>query len=110
ARFSEEVEYVGPMIVADARRLLEVLGEIAKLEEAIEGLVASSPLAQRIDSIPGFGAISCGELAGEIGRMERFGSERSLALYLGMCPLDHQSGESKGSKRPRQVNRRAKGR
>ncbi|MFZ2348879.1 MAG: IS110 family transposase [Candidatus Bipolaricaulis anaerobius] len=108
ARFSAEAEYVGPMIVADARRLLEVLREIATLAEAIEGLVASSPLAQRIDSIPGFGAISSGELAGEIGTMERFHSERSLALYLGMCPLDHQSGEYKGSKRPRQVNRRAK--
>ncbi|QAA76336.1 MAG: Mobile element protein [Candidatus Bipolaricaulis sibiricus] len=108
ARFSAEAEYVGPMIVADARRLLEVLREIATLEEAIEGLVASSPLAQRIDSIPGFGAISSGELAGEIGTMDRFHSERSLALYLGMCPLDHQSGEHKGSKRPRQVNRRAK--
>ncbi len=53
AQFSEEAEYVGPMIVVDARRLLEVLGEIARLEEAIEELVASSPLAQRIDSIPG---------------------------------------------------------
>jgi len=109
ARFSEEAEYVGPMIVADARRLREVLGEITRLEEAIEALVASSPLAQRIDTIPGFGVISSGELAGEIGTMERFDSERSLALYLGMCPLVHQSGEYQGSKRPRQVNRRAKG-
>ena len=108
ARFSVEAEYVGPMIVADARRLLEVLREIATLEEAIEGLVTSSSLAERIDSIPGFGAISSGELAGEIGTIERFQSDRSLALYLGMCPLDHQSGEYKGSKRPRQVNRRAK--
>ncbi len=48
------------------------------------------------------------EVLGEIGTVERFDSERSLALYLGMCPLVHQSGEYKGSKRPRQVNRRAK--
>jgi len=108
ALFSAEAEYVGPMIVADARRLLEVLKEIAALEEAIEDLIAGSKMAQRIDSIPGFGPISSGELAGEMGTIDRFQSERSLALYVGMCPLDHQSGEYKGSKRPRQVNRRAK--
>ena len=108
ARFLAEAEYVGPMIVADARRLLEALTEIAAWEEGIEDLIAGSKMAQRIDSIPGFGPISSGELAGEIGTIDRFQSERSLALYVGMCPLDHQSGEYKGSKRPRQVNRRAK--
>lgn len=39
---------MSPMIVADARRLLEVLREIATLEEAIEGLVPSSSLAEYI--------------------------------------------------------------
>lgn len=48
------------------------------------------------------------ELAGEIGRHERFAGEASLALYLGMCPLDNQSGDYRGSKVPRQVNKRAR--
>jgi len=108
AEFSPEVEYVGPMIVSDARRILELLSEIAALEEAIEGLCRESELAQRLRSIPGFGVISAAELAGEIGTLERFGSEASLALYLGMCPLDKQSGQFHGTSSPRQVNRRAK--
>ena len=108
AKFSPEVEYVGPMIVADAQRILGLLSEIAGLEEAIEELCEESELARRLRSIPGFGVISAAELAGEIGTLERFGSEASLALYLGMCPLDKQSGQTHGTRSPRQVNRRAK--
>ena len=48
------------------------------------------------------------EPAGEIGTFDRFTSKASLALYLGMCPLDKQSGQFHGTKSPRQVNRRAK--
>jgi transposase len=48
------------------------------------------------------------ELAGEIGTWERLGSEASLALYLGMCPLDKRSGQVHGTRSPRQVNKRAK--
>lgn len=108
AVFSSEVEYVGPMIIADARRILELLQQIAALEEALKPLTEMSELARRLGTIPGFGKTSIAELAGEMGTMARFDSEASLALYLGMCPLDHQSGQVQGTKRPRQVNRRAK--
>jgi len=108
AQFSPEVAYVGPMIVSDARRILELLREIAALDEAMEALVGESEIAQRLLSIPGFGTTSAAELAGEIGTLGRFESEASLALYLGMCPPDRQSGQSHGTKSPRQVNWRAK--
>ena len=107
SKFSQEVEYVGPQ-VSDAKRILELLKEIAALDKAIEELSQESELARRIDSIPGFGKTSAAELAGEIGTFDRFTSEASLALYLGMCPLDRQSGQFHGTKSPRQVNRRAK--
>ncbi len=61
-------------------------------------------MACRLASIPGFGAVSTAELAGEIGTLERFRGEASLALYLGMAPLDRSSGKSRGSKPPRHVN------
>jgi transposase len=67
-----------------------------------------SEIAQRLLSIPGFGKTSVAELAGEIGTVDRFASEASLALYVGMCPLDRQSGQSHGTRSPRQVNWRAK--
>lgn len=109
AKFSDELEYVGPMVISDALRLLELKEQIAELDRAIESLVESSDIARLVMSIPGFGQTSSAELAGEIGTMDRFDSEDSLALYMGMCPLDRQSGKSKGSKTPRQVNKRCKG-
>ena len=58
--------------------------------------------------MPGFGLICSTELAGEIGSVERFAKTDSLAMYLGVAPLDNSSGKYKGSKVPRQVNRRAR--
>jgi transposase len=109
AKFSSSVEYVGPMIISDARRILELREEIALLEKSLEGLIQESELARILHSIPGFGKVSAAELAGEIGTLKRFNSEKSLALYLGMCPLSYQSGQFQGTRRPRQVNWRGKG-
>jgi transposase len=106
--FSSEVSYVGPMIVADAKRILELISQIASLERDIGELASASEMARLISTIPGFGEISAPELAGEIGTLARFEGEGSLALYLGMCPLTDQSGEYHGTKTPRQVNKRAK--
>ena len=65
-------------------------------------------MAQRIDSIPGFATVCASELAGEIGTIERFAHEGSLAVYLGMANLDRSSGTTKGAKAPRHVNTHAK--
>jgi len=108
AQFAPEVVYVGPMIVADARRILELLTQIEALEATCAQMAAGSELAGRIDSIPGFGPIASAELAGEIGTLERFPSEASLALYVGMACLSQQSGQRSRGRAPRQVNRRAK--
>jgi len=108
ARFSNEVEYVGPMIIQDARRILELHQQIRALDDAMEELAEQSEIARRLSTIPGFGKTSIAELAGEIGTLERFSSEASLALYLGMCPLTHQSGQMCRARIPRQVNTRCK--
>jgi len=108
AQFASEVAYVGPMIVADARRVLELIDQIEALEAACVRIAEDSELARRIDSIPGFGPIASAELAGEIGVLERFPSEASLALYVGMACLSHQSGQLSRARASRQVNRRAK--
>jgi transposase len=108
AKFSSEVEYVGPMIVSDARRILELLEQIAGLDEAMAPLSEKSEIARRLSTIIGYGKTSVAELAGEIGTLDRFSSEASLALYLGMCPLDNRSGQSQKTKSPRQVNWRGK--
>lgn len=108
ALFAEDEQWAGPMVIEDANRLLVLLATIKALQTQIEVLSIDSRMAARLSSLPGFGAISCAELAGEIGHLGRFKKESSLALYVGMAALDHSSGKHRGSKQPKQVNTRAK--
>jgi hypothetical protein len=55
AVFSQETEWVGPMIAIDAQRVLELKGQIQALDQTIAALVGCSEMARRIDTIPGFG-------------------------------------------------------
>lgn len=108
ATFSGTVTWVGPMIIEDAKRMIELRKHIGALQTQIDALAEHSEIARRIDTIPGFGRICAPELAGEIGSLQRFRGESSLALYVGMAPLDDKSGARSGSKPPRHVNVRAK--
>jgi transposase len=108
AAFADSVIWAGPMIQADARRMLELRGAIAELDRQIEALVARSVLAQRLLSMPGFGSICAGELAAENGNIERFADGSSFAAYLGVAPLDQSSGRRLAAKLPRQINPRAR--
>jgi transposase len=108
AHFSQEVEWVGEMIQEDARRCVELDEKIKRLETKVAEVAKDSKIATILRSIPGFGAVCTSELAGEIGTIERFASEGSLSLYLGMSTLDNRSGKYQGTKAPKHVNTRAK--
>ena len=108
AGFSSDVSWVGPMILSDAGRLLELLAQIDELEQQIVLVAEQSAMARRIHTIPGFGTICSSELAGEIGTLDRFEKEASLALYLGMTVLEKSSGKQQSTQPTRQINRRAK--
>ena len=108
AHFSHEAELVGEMIQEDACRILELSDKIKVLEAKFEDIASRSVIAQTLSTIPGFGTVSKSELAGEIGTIDRFIDEASLALYLGMAALDNSSGKKKGTKDPKHVNTRAK--
>ncbi len=108
AFFSDEVDIVSPMIIDDAKRIIELTDQINQLKEQIEQLNEESEHSSIVRMLPGFGLITSAETAGEIGTVERFKGESSLALYLGMATLDNSSGTRKGSKQPKHVNVRAK--
>jgi transposase len=108
ACFGHDARLVGDMIRQDAERILELNRQIKALEVEMARIAAKSTIACQLASIPGYGSVCAAELAGEIGTIARFRSESSLALYLGMAPLDHSSGKFHGSKAPKHVNARAK--
>ncbi len=108
AHFGAEVQWVSEMIQEDAQRCLELGEKIKTLETKIKQVAEDSKIAKILLSLPGFGKVCTAELAGEIGTIERFAKEGSLALYLGMSTLDNSSGKYQGSKAPKHVNTRAK--
>jgi len=108
AKFTNSIDYTSSMLYDDALRILELKEKIKVLEIQIKALIPSSKIATLIQTIPGFAHVSAGSLAGEINTLNRFESEGSLALYLGVTNLDNSSGKSKGSKRNLATNRHAK--
>lgn len=108
ALFSSDAEWVSTMVLSDAKRILALQNEIKELEKSMDDLSEHSDIAKRLRTIPGFGSICSAELAGEIGTLERFSSEASLALYLGMAVLNNSSGNYTGTKRAKHVNRLGK--
>jgi len=108
AEFSSDLEWVNSMILSDAYRIIGLKNEIQCLENEIEKLFDHSDIAKRIKTINGFGHICSAELAGEIGSLDRFNSESSLSLYLGMTSLTNQSGQYSGTKKTNHINTNAK--
>ncbi|MFT5421240.1 MAG: transposase [Candidatus Endobugula sp.] len=106
--FSEEAIWVGSMIIEDAKHVLSLVEKIKYLDTQIDQCNQQSDMAQCVQSMPGFGVICSGILTGEIGNIDRFEKESSLSMYMGMSALDNSSGLYKGSKIPRQVNKRIK--
>ncbi|MGI9486881.1 MAG: transposase [Geminicoccaceae bacterium] len=96
------------MIQQDAERILELREQIKMLEAKMARFADKSVIASHLALFPGFGQVCTAELAGEIGTIERFRSEASLALYLVMAALDRSSGKFHDSKPPKHVNVRAK--
>jgi len=108
AIFSDDISFMSPMINQDITRIIELRKMIKDLDKHILKVFENSKIGQRLISINGFGITCCAELAGEIGCIERFKKESSLALYIGMAALDNSSGKYKGSKTSKQVNKNAK--
>ena|SRR3972149_11391875 len=95
------------MIQQDARRILELDQTIKALEVKRAEVAERSTIAKLLRFITEYEPIGTSDLAGEIGTIERFRKEGSLAQYRGMATLDNSSGEHQGSKQPKHVNTRA---
>jgi len=106
ATFAPDIAFADTDVVDDARAILALDERIGALDNEIDKLSQQSPFACILRSMPGFGVTGVAELTGEIATLERFAGEASLALYLGMAPLDNSSGLRTKGKRPKCVNDR----
>jgi len=82
-------------------RLLDhVRGQLAEVARALRGELERSPLARRLDGVPGFGLILAHTLMAEMGMIERFRDHGGLARYSVLAPISHDTGEEDGSRAP----------
>jgi len=81
------------------RDLLELLDRlnptISELTQLIEREVDKHPVAQRLMTHPGVGALTALAFLLIIGEGERFECGKQIAAYLGLVPEDDSSGESR---------------
>ena len=68
--------------------------QIKKVEQQINLILKTDPLADILQTVPGIGKFSAFLLLAEIGPVERFSSPDKLSAYSGLVPSVHQSGKS----------------
>ena len=96
--FEDLAETYKTIISSSAKRVLDLKEEIKMLDGKLEELGEKSVEVKRLKSISGVGTKLSSRLAGEIGDINRFNSERKLAVYCGVACIDDDSGKSKKTK------------
>lgn len=93
------------IILSQTRRILELKDEIMMVDKKLEELGEKSPEVRQLKSIPGIGTKLSSRLVGEIGDINRFKSERQLAIYCGVACVDDNSGKKKTTRVVRKANK-----
>ena len=75
-----------------ASEMLKSRERIAELDRRLEELLAASPEAEILKSLPGMGVVFTAEFLAEAGDLGRFASADSLAAAAGMAPVLRASG------------------
>jgi transposase len=91
-----ETAPLSPMLRAQTDRLLRLhdclTTEIQQLDREVKRLARHDPVARRLATIPGVGAVGALFLQAEIGPIERFRTSHELAAYAGLVPTTRSSG------------------
>lgn len=96
-------EHAGREIPVLASEMLEMLfDQIDTLNKKIENLqnrimreYRTNKTSQRLTSIPGVGPLTASAIVATVGDMGTFGSGREFAVWLGLTPQEHSSGNKR---------------
>jgi len=81
-----------PAIDLLAEQLQETQEKIDAVTERIEAAQKADPLARRLATIPGLGAITASAIAATTPEVDNFRTARDYAAWLGLTPQPHSSG------------------
>lgn len=78
------------------QRLLEHLNaldaQVSELDEQILAWHRSNAQSQKLQQIPGIGAITASALVASVGEVTQFSCARELSAWIGLVPRQHSSG------------------
>jgi transposase len=102
---AQQVQVPAERLIASLVR--ELAGEalacrqrISQLDADLERLLDRHPDAALVRSLPGMGAVLCGEFIAQAGDLGRFASADQLAAAAGLAPVLRQSGKVRFQRRP----------
>jgi len=81
------------IILSYAKRILELQKEIEDLDKKLDEIGEESKEVKHLKTIPGVATKLASRLIGEIGDIDRFPSEKQLAVYCGVACVDNNSGK-----------------
>ena len=93
------------LVAEIASEILRTRKRVAELDRRLEELLASSPEAEVVRSLPGMGVVFTAEFLAEVGDLSRFASADSLAAAAGIAPVLRASGATSHQRRARRGNK-----
>jgi transposase len=81
------------IILSCAKRILELQEEIKDIDKSLDGIGEKNKEVNHLKTIPGVATKLASRLIGEIGNINRFPSEKQLAIYCGIACVNNDSGK-----------------
>jgi len=81
------------IILSYAQRILELREEIKDIDKKLDEIGEKNKEVRHLKTIPGVATKLASRLIGEIGDINRFPSEKQLAVYCGIACVDNNSGK-----------------
>jgi len=93
------ITYVGltdiykTIISSYAKRILELQEEIKAIDQKLDEIGGKNQSVKHLKTIPGVATKLASRFIGEIGNINRFPSEKQLAIYCGIACVNNNSGK-----------------
>ena len=81
------------IILSYAKRIMQLQREIEDIDKKLDEIGEKSKEVNHLKTIPGVATKLASRLIGEIGDINRFPSEKQLAIYCGIACVDNNSGK-----------------
>ena len=101
-------EVKAALVAEIASEILRTRERMAELDRHLEELLAASPEAEVVRSLPGMGVVFTAEFLAEVGDLSRFASANSLAAAAGIAPVLRASGATSYQRRAKRGNKALK--